>query len=769
MNAQPFKSRLESGYWIQIDFPTAQTARVRVNPSGNFPSTASGILVNPEYQSCNYKKSQQSGIQELSTGSLRLRLDSRDGQIHFFDEKGELRLQTSEQPFRLQPSKVYRTIMDEDSLVLTETVDGERAMGKVKETIFDRDAYSGEIRFQLDANEALYGLGSHEESHLNLRGTHQYLYQHNLKACVPTLVSTKSYGLLFHAECAMEFDDRSDNCTLSLDTVEELDFFFYLGDTPDAVIAQYRILTGRASMMPRWAFGYWQSKERYKTQEEIVSVAREFRNRQIPIDLIVQDWHYWPDGWGGKHFDATRYPDPAKLCSDIHDLDMKVMISIWPNMMDSKNRPEMIAAGKMLNDHTIYNAFDPEARELYWKQAEEGIFQYGFDAWWCDSTEPYIADWEGDQKRDRHQRAALNIAEFKRHIDPAHINAYSLYHSQGIYENQLKSQPNKRVVNLTRSAYAGQQRFGTITWPGDPSANWETLRQNIAALLNFSASGCPWVTMDIGAFFVKSQEQWFWSGDYPEGVDDLGYRELYTRWLQFGAFTPVFRSHGTDTPREPWRFGEPGTPFYDSILKFINLRYRLLPYIYSAAAACHRKHDTLMRPLAFDFSEDEETYSIADQVMFGPSIMACPVTEPMYYRSGSAPVEETTRTRRIYLPAGTDWYDFWTGERFNGGQTIAVDTPIDTIPLFVKAGSIIPIGPELQHTGESPRNEVSILLYPGADTTFDLYQDDGETYAYEEGDFELTELSWDEALQTLSSEPNDKRFSIILGEEGFPL
>lgn len=758
---QTLTSPIASIGWIRIEFFNTQTARIRVNKSGTFEPTQSDILIRPDYQAIDFEQKELSPNALLvATNSLRIEIDTTSGALSFRDTKGQTLLKTnSSTPYSFEPTQVYRYLMDEESLILKETVDGERAEVKVKETVFDRDAWKARIHFDWTEQEALYGLGSHEEDYLNLRGKMQYVYQHNLKACVPVLVSTAGYGLLFHSECAMEFHDDSAGSFMELDTVDEIDFFFFLGPQPDQVIAQYRELTGRVPMQPKWLFGYCQSKERYKSQEEIVAIAREFRERQIPIDLIVQDWHYWPDGWGGKHFDATRYPDPSKLTEDIHALDIKVMISIWPNMMDSKNRPEMIAAGGMLNDHTIYDAFDEKARDLYWKQCSDGIFQHGFDAWWCDSTEPYIDDWGGENKRSSSDRAKGNIEEFKRHIDAARINAYSLYHSKGIYENQLREEPRKRVVNLTRSAYAGQQRYGTITWPGDPSANWETLAQNIPALLNFSASGCPYVTMDIGAFFVGTKEQWFWSGDYENGVEDLGYRELYTRWLQFGAFTPVFRSHGTDTPREPWRFGEPGTPFYDSILKFIKLRYRLLPYIYSLAGWTTQKHYTIMRPLAFDFPGDKRTHDCKDQFMFGPALMVCPITKPMYYEANSRVLTDTDKTRSVYLPKGADWFNFWTGDRYSGGQTITVAATIDTMPIFAKAGSILPIGPDLQHTGEKPSAKLIALVYPGADATFELYEDEGEGNGYQAGDFATTELKWNEASQT---------FQVSKTEGGYP-
>ena len=717
---------------FRLDRYTDRIVRVRVTPT-DFATESNSEMVVLRPQAVG-----QNAVLEVDQDA--------EGRIVFSSEERTL-LGVSN--FSFEAVDVIQTEMDPESLVLKATVDGERVQAKIaKQTVIRRD-WKARVYFEWDETEALYGLGMHEEDALNLRGKMQYVYQHNLKASVPMLTSTKGYGLLFNKECAFEFHDDEAGSYMEYDSTDEIDFFFIQGGSLDGVITGYRELTGRVGMMPKWLFGYCQSKERYNTQEELVSVAREFRERKIPIDLIVQDWHYWPDGWGGKHFDAARYPDPKRLCDEIHALDMKVMISIWPNMMDSINRPEMIAAGGMLNDHSVYNAFDPAARDLYWKQTHDGIHRHGFDAWWCDSTEPYIADWSGETSGSSAERAKRNLDEFKLHMDAARVNAYSLYHSKGIYENQRAAAPDKRVVNLTRSAYAGQQRYGTITWPGDPSAKWSTLRQHIPALLNFSASGCPYSTMDIGAFFVRSKEQWFWSGEYEAGCEDLGYRELYTRWFQFGAFLPLFRSHGTDTPREPWRFGEPGTPFYDVLLRFIELRYRLLPYIYSIAGWITQRHYTMVRPLAFDFTNDPQVYDLKDQFMFGPSLMVCPVLEPMYYEAGSKPLAMEDKTRSVYLPEGCDWYDFWTGKKFKGGQHIKADAVLEKIPLFVRAGSIIPLGPCQQFVGEKTSDDLILMIYPGADASFDLYEDEGEGYAYESGAYSITPLTWHDARSQL--------------------
>ena len=330
---------------------------------------------------------------------------------------------------------------------------------------------------------------------------------------------------------------------------------------------------------------------------------------------------------------------------------------------------------------------------------------------------------------------------------------FSLYHSKGIYEKQRESSDRKRVVNLTRSSYAGQQRYSTITWNGDTHASWASFAQQIPAGLNFMATGCPYWTVDIGAFFTQKKSQWFWNGDYNQGVEDLGYREFYTRMFQYGAFLPLFRSHGTDTPREIWNFGKPGEPFYDSLLKTIHLRYRLLPYIYSLAGEVSQNNYTISRLLAFDFADDSKVWNIKDQFMFGPAFLVCPVVTPMYYDNGVAISDEKDKKRNVYLPEKTTWYDFYTGKAYEGGQVIKADAPIDRIPLFVRQGSIIPMGPVIQHTGELPGKELEIIVYPGKDADFTLYEDEGDNYNYEQGAFTTIKLTW-----------NDKKKVLTLGE-----
>lgn len=347
-----------------------------------------------------------------------------------------------------------------------------------------------------------------------------------------------------------------------------------------------------------------------------------------------------------------------------------------------------------------------------------------------------------------------------------------MYHSKGLYENQRATTDRKRVVNLTRSSYAGQQRYSTIMWNGDTHASWKSFAQQIPQGLNFMATGCPYWTVDIGSFFTRKGREWFRAGDFDAGVDDMGYREYYVRMLQYGAFLPLFRSHGTDTPREIWRFGRPGEPFYDSILRMIRLRYRLIPYIYSLAGKVTQESYTMSRLLAFDFADDARVHDIKDEFMFGPAFLVCPVTRPMYYDKGSVALQGVEKARAVYLPKGADWVDFWSGKKYRGGRDVKADAPIDKIPLFVRQGSIVPMGPVVQHTGELPGKELTIVVYPGRDAVFTLYEDEGDNYGYEQGRFSTVRMEWDDSRGVLSVGQREgsfpgmeesRKFRVVLG------
>jgi len=750
---------------ISIVFCTSSIVRIRYTQESEFNSKPSLMVVErPETEDVEWTITDESNHLDIATSAITIRIDKRTCAFSYWDVNGQL---LTKEPARggktLERIDVYRTAFDdgERSVGTDQGADGLRARAEGGAQILDRQAYHTKLEFEWQDDEALYGLGSHEEGMMNLRGKHQYLYQQNMKAVVPVILSTRGYGILVDSYSYTSFHDDAYGSYIWTDVDDEMEYYVIYGPEFDQIVAGIRYLTGDVPMFPKWAFGYIQSKERYVSQEELIQTVQGYRDRQLPLDCIVLDWQSWTgDLWGQKTLDPERFPDPNGMMNTLHDMNAKLMVSIWPIMREGgDNHREMREHGCLLGNQANYDAFSEEGRRLYWKQTNEGLFSHGVDAWWCDCTEPFEADWKGKVKPEPEQRMLINTAEAKRYLDPEYINAYSLLHSQGIYEGQRATTDSKRVVNLTRSAYAGQHRYGTITWSGDISANWETLRKQIADGLNFCMTGSPYWTLDIGGFFVRKMKHlWFWDGDYNSGVEDLGYRELYVRWFQLGAFLPIFRSHGTDTPREIWRFGSPGEPFYDTLVRYLQLRYRLMPYIYSLAGAVTHEHYTMFRGLAFDYREDVRVHDIHDQFMFGPALMVAPVTTAMYYGPDSTVLHGVSKSRSVYLPAGV-WFDYWTDERITGGQTIEAKADIETMPLYVRAGSIIPLGPDVQYVDEQPDAVIRLRVYPGKDAVFTLYEDEGDSYQYEHGAYSKIEMRWSEAVRTLTIGERIGRFA----------
>ena len=746
--AQSNRLRLETSQGlIDLTAYSPDVIRIRYTLEPQF-STQKSLMVLPGAQ-----KPAEVSVREtpqalfFSTSKLTIQIDRSTLAFTYRDAHGQL---LTREPARggktLMPVDVIKSTPGQENDIQTELgADGLKTNASTFQEVVDRKAYHTRLEFEWADGEALYGLGSHEEGMLNLRGQHQYLYQQNMKVAIPVLVSTRGYGILLDSYSLMMFHDDAFGSYLWTDIDDEMDFYFVYGPDFDAIVAGIRRLTGRVPMLPKWMFGYLQSKEAYQSQAELIEVVKEYRTRRLPLDGIVQDWRSWTgDLWGQKTLDLSRFPDPDGMMAEIHKLHARLMISVWPNTdPKASDNQEMKAHGCLLGNGTTYDAFQPQGREIYWRQANTGLFSHGIDAWWCDCTEPFEADWKGAFKPEPEERMRINTGEAKRYLDPEFINAYSLLHSQGIYEGQRRTTDQKRVVNLTRSAYSGQQRYGTITWSGDISATWETLRRQIAEGLNFCVTGSPYWTLDIGGFFVSNKpELWFWNGDYENGCEDLGYRELYLRWFQYGIFLPILRAHGTDTPREIWRFGVPGEPIYDSLVKFLKLRYCLMPYLYSLAGQVTQADYTMYRMLPFDFREDPNTYDIHDQFMFGPSFLVCPVTRPLYYAPNSTPLPATEKTRAVYLPAGSDWFDFWTDQCYSGGQKILANASIDTMPLFVRSGSILPLGPEIQYAGETVEAALVLKIYTGSNGHFTLYEDEADNYNYENGSFATIEINW---------------------------
>ena len=663
--------------------------------------------------------------------------------------------------------EVYKYVIDGEPIIkYKQTANGEVAYVENARQEPAGTAYEGKLVFETAENERLYGLGQHEDGVYNYSGKTEYLYQTNMKISIPFIISSRNYGILLDTESAVIFDERKGKMTFALDTVNRLSYYVITGEGFDEIIMALRNLTGRTPMLPRWAFGYIQSKERYHSSAELLEVAAKFRNSGIPLDCIVQDWFTWEEGlWGEKRVDKERYPDLKSLVHALHNENVRLMISVWPNMAEGgSNYLKFKEKGLLLPNSTTYDAFDEKARAIYWSQCEEDWFAAGIDAWWCDNAEPFSdADWSGETKRGEELRYSLVMDESKKSMDWTRLNTYGLLHAKGIYENWRKSGCEKRVVNLTRSSYISGQRYGTVAWSGDISAKWSVLQRQITEGIKFSLSGMPYWTLDIGGFFtVKDKWEnrgcgkagdatplWFWDGDYNDGVSDLGYRELYVRWLQYAVFLPMFRAHGTDTAREPWNFGESGERFYDAIIKFIKLRYRLLPYIYSMSAAVWRNHDTMIRGLMFDFAHDKNVLDICDSFMFGKAILVCPVTNPMYYEANGVPLIDADKTREVYLPESCCWFDYWTNKKYTGGQTIQCESPLDVIPLFIKAGSIIPVSEPVTYADQRYGEVSEILVYAGADGEFILYNDDGDNYSYENGNFSEIKLVYRDSDKTL--------------------
>jgi alpha-D-xyloside xylohydrolase len=654
-----------------------------------------------------------------------------------------------------------------DAILLEE---GDRQISPAQ--VLDEKTFNIKQQFIFTRDEALYGLGQHQEGVMNWRGHYAELFQYNTRAVIPFLISTRGYGILWDNYSYSKFDDNPHESYLWSEVADGINYYFIYGPQMDEVISGYRTMTGKAPMFPKWFFGYIQSKERYKTQEEVLSIAKEFRERKIPMDVLVQDWQYWEEGmWGQKSFDKSRFPDPSAMMEQLHkDYNTHLMISIWPSMAaKSPDYQEMDKhPGFLYHDdkNSVYDAFNEAARALYWKQTNEGLFRHGIDAWWSDATEPELGGraWEfcNDPFRTMMKPAIGSGARY--------MNAYSLMQTKGMYENQRQVTSDKRVAILTRSCYGGQQRYAAATWSGDITANWDVFKAQISAGLNFCMSGVPYWTTDIGGFFVQSAQKgelgkglWGRNGSYDLGLSDDNFKELYVRWFQYGAFCPLFRAHGTDVPREIWQFGQPGHWAYDALLKFDQFRYQLMPYIYSMAWRVTHEDYTLMRGLAMDFRNDPHVFDIDDQFMFGTSLMVNPVTAPK------------VTYRNVYLPVGSDWYNFWTGKKYSGGQTIPVPTPIDQIPLFVKAGSIIPLGPVVQYATEMPQGPVELRIYTGADAAFNLYEDENDNYNYESGKYAITRIVYSENNKTLTLEERkgqypgmikDRLFKIVIVKEG---
>ena len=736
-------------------------ARISLSADGTF-SPEQGC----EYKycgPCEWSVSESEDEICVYTDALILTVNKQTSSISYAKKDGSLLF--SERNYKskqLDGFDSYKVIKNDNVKVeLVETPDGVKRIIKEADKEFDKKLYHTRLWLEFSEDEKLYGLGQAEEGVLNLRGTTQYLHQANLKIAIPFLVSSVGYAIFMSTQSPMIFNDTQYGSYIYTEADEYMDYYVIAGNNMDELIRGFRNISGKTIMLPKWAFGYMQSQERYESAKEISDAAKKFRELDFGVDTIVLDWLSWEgDLWGQKTFDKERFPDPSAMTKELADMGIHFMISIWPNMSEKcDNYKEMTEAGLMLASGGIYDAFDKEGRKLYWEQVKRGLFVHGIDAWWCDSSEPLTPEWGKKDKPEPGDMYRTYVNELEKMMPVQKSNAYGLYHALGIYEGQREETSEKRVVNLTRSGYPGSQKYGTILWSGDTFASWQTLKNQIVAGLSFCASGLPYWTFDIGAFFIKDGDSWFWNGKYNNGIDDMAYRELYVRWYQMGAFLPIFRAHGTESRREPWQYGETDSVFYKALLSADKLRYSLMPYIYSLAGMVWLKDYTMLRMLVFDFPEDEIATNIKDEFMFGPAFLVCPVTEPMYYEVDSVPISGHDKKRTVYLPKGTGWYDYYTNEYFEGGQYISVDASIEHIPLFVRAGSIIPTSEPGFNTKAMSGADIELRVYPGNDGSFVLYEDAEDGYGYENGEYCLTEIIYNDTDKSVSQNTTgDTRF-----------
>ena len=683
---------------MRIQVCTPSTIRLTYSPSAMFVDRPNPAIIRSTWPVTEWSAKSSDDTVAVVTVALKVAVDRKTGAITYSSADGKV-------------------LLHDDSKTMTPvTVNGEQT-------------YRAEDYMTLagyGSAEALYGLGQHQAGVWNYRGESIDLSQDNTSIAVPLMASSAGYGLFWNNTSRSRFNNRFEHALyVSSEIADSIDYYFLYGPELDKVIAQYRELTGAAPMFGKWAYGFWQCKNRYKSQAELLGVAQKYRELKIPIDNIVQDWFWW--NRKGEHVFNENYPDPKGMIDQLHAEHFHLMISVWPFFEPGSTAYETMDKNGWFIDKTVvakppyhknamavYDASNPDAGKYYWQLMNDELFKPGIDAWWLDTTEP--------ETEGREENIQLNhklaIGSGNRYV-----NLFPLMTTTAVYQGQRAAADQKRVFILSRSAFAGSQRNAVTAWSGDINSDWITFQRQIPAGLNFELSGLPYWTTDIGGFV---------SGN----PDDPAYRELFIRWFEFGTFSPIFRVHGTRTndQNELWSYGPDAQKILTS---YDRLRYRLMPYIYSMAWMVTSSGYTPMRALAMDFPSDPRALNVGDQFMFGPAILVTPVTEP------------GADTRRFYLPK-TTWYDFWTGRSEAGGAMITSAAPLDRMPLFMRAGSILPLGPDLQYAAEKPADPIELRVYGGADGAFTLYEDENDGYNYEKGEYATIPIQWNEPSKTLT-------------------
>jgi len=749
---------------VSVEFFAPGIVRVLKTPAGQ-PHQKKSLVVTAKPE--EVKVSQRGNT--LSSGMLTVKLDPRTGALTF-SAKG-------------------KTLLREKGLPSFEP----RTTGP------DAGKYRVTQTFVLDKDEAIYGLGTIQNGKMNRRGEHKLMEQSNLEDFQNVLQSIKGYGIFWDNYSRTQFDDDpQQGMSFSSEVGRCVDYYFMYGGSADGVIAQMRQLSGDVPMFPLWTYGFWQCKERYKSANELLGVVDRYRELQVPLDGIIQDWQYWGSNylWNAMDFLTEEYANGQRMIDQVHQKNAHFMISIWASFgPKTKAYRQLDEKGLLFDFETwpqsgltfwpprmdypsgvrVYDAFSPEARKIYWDNLKN-LFEKGTDAWWMDSTDP---DFFNPKESDYDHKAGQEDGTWR-----SLRNAFPLETVRGVYEAQRKESEKKRVFIMTRSAFAGQQHYGSGMWSGDVASSWDMLRKQVPAGLSYSLTGCPNFNTDIGGFFCGSYNT-RGGGSAPRNPQ---YQELFVRWMQYALFCPVFRSHGADAPREIWQFGKKGEPVYDAIEKMIRLRYRLIPYLYSTAWQVTSAHESYLRPLFSDFASDRQVWDMTDEFMFGRNILAAPILDPQYTEekiiredamtgwnrknttddSPSAAIDFTVKkTATKYLPKGAEWYDFWTGERLKGGRSVTLTTQFDRVPMFVRAGSILPLGPEMQYVGEKRWDQLELRIYPGANGQFMLYEDEGDNYNYEKGVYATITMEWNDRARTLTIGERKGSFPGMLQQRQF--
>lgn len=637
--------------------------------------------------------------------------------------------------------------------------------------------------FAPDSAECIYGIGMLQNGKMSQRGEHRLMMQSNLEDYTNVFHSIKGYALYWDNYSPTRLDDDMHTLTLESQVGDRVDYYFVYGGDADGVISGIRHLTGHVPMVPMWIYGFHQSRERYKSQDELLEVVERYRRDSIPFDGIIQDWQYWGSNytWNAMEFISPDFDRAQEMIDRVHDLNAHMSISIWSSFgPHTKPFAQLASQGLLLDFETwpesgltpwpprrdylsgvrVYDCYSPAARDIYWNNLKR-LHSMGIDGWWMDSTDP---DHMQYKESDLDQPTAMGSYRAVRNLFPFMTVG-------GVDAHQRGEDSTKRVFIFTRSFYAGQQRYGAHTWSGDVGSSWEALRAQVPLCLNHTLTGNPNVNTDLGGFFAGRYNT---GGGKDSGTRNPRFRELYTRWMQLGTFSPMMRSHGTEVPREIYYYGKPGEPVYDALLDAIRLRYRLMPYIYGTARQVSVNDDSFMRALFMDFGNDTLTWDNGRQFMFGRSIMACPVVDPLYTDEGTqmddwtADIDWTApRTWSVYLPAGTKWWDFHTGTQLDGGQSVDAAAPLAYCPVYIKAGSIIPMAPDMQYTAEKPWDNLTLAVYPGGDASFTLYEDEGDNYNYLVGRYTEIPLAWNDRTQTLTLGKRTGAYPGMLQERQF--